>query len=87
MKYLAAAFLVGFLAAQVVEPPEYPEGVSCSPAGDVKNGKIVAADHPCHCKNMASPDTSCETPTTNDPVCKQYCHEKHCSCPLECEHG
>lgn len=84
MKYLALAFLVGVMLAQQ-EPPEYADGVFCSPAGVVAGGKVIDADHPCHCKNMGDPQDSCETPTTNDPVCKQWCHEQHCSCPLTCE--
>jgi hypothetical protein len=83
MKLLVLAFLVGAVLAQG-EPAEYPVGVFCSPAGDVAGGKIIAADHPCHCANMGDPQTSCETRTTNDPVCRQYCHEQHCRCPVQC---
>ena len=71
--------------AYTQEPPEYPEGHFCSPAGVVAGGKVIDSDHPCHCKNMGDPQESCEKPVTNDPVCTQYCHEKHCSCPLICE--
>ena len=67
------------------EPPEYPEGHFCSPAGVVAGWKVIDSTHPCFCKNMGDPQESCEKPITNDPVCNQYCHEKHCSCPLICE--
>lgn len=83
MKYLVLAFLLG-VAIQVVEPPEYAPGVLCSPGGDIVQGRQTP-DHPCACKNMGDPQTSCEKPTTNDPVCRQYCHEQHCACPLICE--
>lgn len=83
MKYVLLAFLVGFMVAQE-EPAEYPEGTLCSPRGDIVQGQQTP-DHPCACKNMGSSETSCEKPVTNDPQCKQWCHEKHCGCPLTCE--
>lgn len=79
---LVAGGALGFLPQ---EPPEYPAGMFCTPLGDYVPGKGRTTDHPCHCKNMGDPQTSCEKPTTNDPVCRQFCHEQHCSCPLACE--
>lgn len=85
MKFVFLAFLLSFsMAIPQEEPSEYPEGVFCSPAGITARGKVIDADHPCFCKNMASSEDSCEKPTTNDPECKQWCHEKHCSCPMLC---
>jgi hypothetical protein len=70
---------------QRAEPPEYPEGVSCTPAGDIAYG-VQTGEHPCACKRMIAPDHDCDTAQTlPDPVCAQYCHEKHCACPITCE--
>lgn len=84
MKSLLVAAVLALALVQQGEPPEFPAGWFCTPRGIVKNGK-QSGEHPCHCKNMADPQTSCETRTTNDPQCSQWCHEQHCSCPIVCE--
>lgn len=70
------------------EPTIYPEGVYCTPAGDMFHG-LQTPDHPCKCKNMLREDKDgcCDVKVTNDPVCKQWCHEEHCGCPMECIKG
>ena len=81
-------WLAGLLALQVVtnpnEPPAYPPGMVCTPQGD-RMGLTQTPDHPCSCKNMGNPDDGCETATTNDAHCQQFCHEDHCACPKVCE--
>lgn len=87
MKYLALAFLVGFMFAQQ-EPPEYPDGVSCSPAGTMAGGKVInpSPDHRCSCKRMDA-DPLCEGEPSHESDCLQWCHEdkNHCSCPVVCD--
>lgn len=68
------------------EPPEYPDGVYCTPAGDLFRG-LQTPDHPCKCHMVmrsATPDNCCDILQANDPVCRQYCSEKHCACQHEC---
>lgn len=82
MKGLLAAVLV-LASLQRAEPPEFPAGWFCTPRGIVKAGKQTS-EQPCHCRNMGDRATSCETRTTNDPNCSQWCHEKNCACPIIC---
>ena len=82
--------LIAVLLAQQTysEPPAYPEGVFCTPHGDLAFG-VQTTDHPCSCKNMQfqrSNDAECcvRAPNTNDASCKQWCNEQHCACPVAC---
>lgn len=73
------------------EPPEYADGVMCSPKGDIFKG-LQTPDHPCHCKNMwrdsdTDGENCCDERVTNDSTCLQWCHEKHCACPKICIPG
>lgn len=70
------------------EPAPYPEGVFCTPKGDNVHG-FQTEDHPCSCHNMMREDKygCCDEKVTNDPVCKQWCTEKNCRCPVECIPG
>jgi hypothetical protein len=100
---VALVFSLFNMTAQItqgpVEPPAFPEGIMCSPAGVVAHGVVIDKDHPCHCKQMLIPPTSddsgdtqgapdpdcCDaTEHTHDPQCSQYCHEDHCACPKLC---
>ena len=82
---LAAALVAPTIGAQVVEPPEYPDGVSCSQKGDVLNdGTVIAPDHKCDC-HMVIHDKDCEATASPDATCKQFCHERHCHCPRTCD--
>jgi hypothetical protein len=78
--------------AQVVqnptEPPEFPDGVYCTPQGKVYKG-LQTPDEPCHCQIMMREDQDgcCNIQQNNDPKCTQYCHEQHCRCPHECVTG
>jgi hypothetical protein len=91
---LLSTLLLGVVAppTQIVtnpnEPDEYAEGVYCTPKGDNYKG-VQTPDHPCACKNMMREDKDgcCDVRVTNDPVCKQYCSEKHCACPKQCIPG
>ena len=87
IKIFCLTYLLAFAVFAAQEPPEYPEGVVCTPAGIVQGDAIIDPDHPCHCKKMTYSNTSCEVPATNDRMCSQYCHEKHCRCPLVCVEG
>jgi hypothetical protein len=74
--------------AQVVqggEPTEYPDGQYCTPNGDNFKG-LQTPDNPCSCHIVMKMDKDkcCEQIQANDAVCKQFCHEHHCSCPHEC---
>lgn len=77
------------VAAQITtnpnEPAPYPEGVFCTPKGDTVLG-VETGLHPCACHMVMreSPDGCCDILQANDPVCRQYCTEKHCACPREC---
>lgn len=73
------------------EPPEYADGVMCSPKGDIFKG-LQTPDHPCSCKNMwrdshPNDEGCCDERVTNDSTCKQWCHEQHCACPHICVPG
>lgn len=81
MRWAALVFLVAW---QVQEPPPYPAGWYCTPRGTLK-GSQQTQEHPCHCKRMADPATSCETMTAEDPKCQQWCHKESCRCPVSCE--
>ena len=76
-------------AAQVVqnpsEPDEFPDGMYCSPKGNIYKG-LQTPDSPCACHLVMRQDADgcCNVPQNNDPKCTQYCHEHHCSCPREC---
>ena len=68
------------------EPPEYAEGVFCSPKGDVAYG-VQTGDHPCHCHRMnqsGAHDCCDHSQDSHEKDCAQWCHESHCSCPVEC---
>ena len=67
------------------EPPEYADGIYCTPQGD-RFRNLQTADHPCACKNMVRPgsDGECDVKMNNDAACKQWCHEQHCACPQTC---
>lgn len=86
MRILLLALVLAFQVVQTQEPPEYAVGTMCTPAGDNVNG-LQTPDHPCACKNMTAPtpDGECDLLITNDSLCKQWCHEKHCSCPRMCK--
>jgi hypothetical protein len=85
---IAGAALASQIVTNPQEPPEYADGVYCTPAGTMAYG-IQMGDHPCACKNMLRDDKDgcCDVPVTNDPVCQQWCHEKHCACPKACVPG
>src|ERR1700681_4928689 len=76
--------LAGGVTLAQVEPPEYPEGVACSPSGDVAGGVVINPDHPCHCKRMDH-DPICEGIPIEEGKCLQYCRHGHCSCPITCD--
>lgn len=78
---LSAALSLSLAALQ--EPPIYPEGMYCTPRGDVVQG-VQTPDHPCRCKRMADPEDSCET-VRESSECLQWCHKEHCKCPIACE--
>ena len=94
---LLTIMVVSLSVGQSQEPPEYPVGVSCSPKGDVVRGRQTT-DHPCACKrhddvDADDPDAAAKgrmcqageaTNPSHDAVCKQWCHEQHCSCPIAC---
>lgn len=67
------------------EPDEYPDGQYCTPNGDNFKG-LQTPDNPCKCHIVMREDNRhcCEILQANDAVCKQFCHEHHCSCPHEC---
>jgi hypothetical protein len=65
------------------EPPEYPDGNFCTPKGDVVKG-TQTPDHPCACHRVNRTEF-CEGEPSHEPVCKQYCHERHCRCPVTCD--
>jgi hypothetical protein len=75
--------MLALLGAMMQEPPEYPSGWACSPKGIIKSGRQTA-EHPCHCRRMADPATSCEV-VTEQATCNQWCHKNKCSCPVICE--
>ncbi len=83
---LVLAFVVSFAVSYVQEPPEYPEGLSCSPAGMLAGGKVIDAspDHHCACKRMDA-DPLCEGEPIEEASCLQYCRHGHCSCPVLCD--
>jgi hypothetical protein len=83
---LLLALAGGAGLAQITEPPEYPDNVSCSPAGDTSGGVVINRDHPCHCKPVDH-DPMCEgTHRQMGSECNQWCWEKHCSCPtMSCD--
>lgn len=67
----------------IQEPDEYPLGWLCTPSGDRRNG-VQTAEHPCACKRMVTTD-DCEGEPSHENVCKQWCHERRCGCPVTCE--
>ena len=90
---LCLIFAASFTQSQ--EPPEYPNGTFCSPVGDVIRGRQTK-DHPCACKRHDEADQNdpdnhkmCKageaTQPSHDAVCKQWCHESKCSCPVACD--
>ena len=90
--YLILLLIPLSVSAQIThapDPPEYPDGVMCTPKGDNFKG-LQTPDHPCHCHKMYAqtedPDGCCDpsAPKILDTTCKQICHEKHCACPTEC---
>jgi hypothetical protein len=89
MKLAILAALLTLVAAQTTfnpnEPAPYPEGVYCTPQGDLFHG-LQTSDHPCSCAMMMrqNEDGCCTILQNNDPKCKQYCTESHCRCPREC---
>jgi hypothetical protein len=69
----------------VQEPPEYPDGQLCDPRGTVNvKGELMSPDHPCACHRVNRTEF-CEGEPSHESVCKQWCHEKHCHCPVTCE--
>ena len=83
-------FLAGVLSVVVAfsgqEPPEYPDGMYCSPKGDITvNGQVLHPDHKCLC-HREDHSQDCEGEPTHDSQCKQWCHENHCRCPIMCKH-
>lgn len=87
---LLLALTMPVALAPVQEPPEYPDGNFCDPRGTVNNqGRVIAPDHPCTCKRMVEPtkdDPACELGFIHeDQKCLQYCHYKHCACPVDCK--
>jgi hypothetical protein len=85
---MVAVAAMGSQVSRSTEPNEYPSGVYCTPHGDLYKG-VQTPDHPCSCKNMFRQDDDgcCDQRVTNDPVCMQWCHEQHCSCPKTCIAG
>ena len=81
MKLLSYSLIALIMVLQ--EPAEYPPGSFCSPQGILSESKVIDPDHPCSCQRV---DTSedCEGVPQHDQVCKQWCHEQHCSCPPVC---
>ena len=90
MRYVLLLFAFMVVSAQElgVEPPEYPAGQYCTPAGDMFEGLVVNPDHPCHCVKMCAMSTDEEghqTPyVAEDKTCNQWCHKSHCGCPIPC---
>lgn len=80
---LFAAVVAGLIFQGPTEPPEYPSGQFCSPVGDIVAGKPIN-DHACKCKRLDHSE-QCDGPASHDAVCKQWCHEQHCSCPIVCD--
>ena len=75
-RLLVIAVALVLLSAQGGERPEPPPGWFCSPTGD--------GDHRCTCHRVDY-DRACEGQPTHDQVCKVFCHENHCSCPVTCQ--
>ena len=68
------------------EPKEYPDGVFCTPKGDIAYG-VQTSDHPCVCHrvNQSMAHDCCDhAQDSHEQACNQWCSEKHCSCPVEC---
>lgn len=63
-------------------PDPYPEGWFCTPRGTYKNGQQTT-EHPCRCQRMDH-DPQCEGLPIEDLRCEQWCHAKHCNCPIKC---
>jgi hypothetical protein len=84
MKPILLALVLAFSLNQAPEePPEYPDGTFCSPQGDQVNG-TQTPDHPCSCHRVVH-DELCEGEPSHEAMCKQWCHEKHCHCPVTCD--
>ena len=75
--------LVFTMAQTPIEPPEYPEGAFCTPQGDYVNGKQTY-DHACACHRVDH-DPNCDGTPIEHSVCLQFCHPRHCRCPVHCE--
>ena len=75
-------------AAQTTEPPVYPPGYYCSPAGTVSEGRVIDPDHPCACHKTCATGTDEEGTQTpyvaEDSKCLQWCNKSHCGCPVPC---
>jgi hypothetical protein len=83
LRHLWTAATLGSLLLQ--QPPERqpPEGWRCSPQGWITHG-MQTPMQPCHCKRMDH-DPQCEGEPSHDAVCKVFCFEHACTCPVACE--
>jgi hypothetical protein len=79
------ALWVGVTLGALLQNPgerQPPAGWRCSPKGWITNGKQTPMQ-PCHCKRMDD-DPQCEGAPTHDQVCKVWCFEESCACPVTC---
>ena len=67
--------LVGLVAGASLAQghPEPPPGVVCSPRGT----------HQCSCRRLIT-DRDCEGQPMPDRICRFWCWESHCACPVAC---
>lgn len=80
-RVLVGVATVALLTQNPGERPP-PKGWQCSPQGWITNGRHTPMQ-PCHCKRVDH-DPQCEGEPTHDQVCKVWCFEESCACPVTC---